>query len=119
MNAAIIYAAFALGALPTVSEPAHCDQIELNWVYNDDGGLWLKQVIFWRWDARVGWAAEGWRRWQEPATLRRTSNGWRYEAPGISVEAPSVLRSWTQFDREAANRAEWPVERRQLSTDLR
>ena len=40
--------------------------------------------------------------------------GWRYEAPGISVECREFCETWTQYDREAANRDEWPVEWRAI-----
>ena len=99
--------------LPVGSEPVRCDQIELNRVYNDDGQLWLEQVIFWRWEPAVGWACEGWRR-LDHGRLRKTPHGWRWEEPGLCVEARVMRQSWTQYDRELVNRDEWPVERRRL-----
>lgn len=100
--------------LPHTPEPIRCDQIELNRVYNDDGHLWLKQVIFWRWEPAVGWVAEGWRR-LDHGRLRKTPHGWRWEEPGLCVEAPLMRQSWTQYDREAENRDEWPVASRRLN----
>lgn len=99
--------------LPISHEPVTCDQIELNRVYNDDGQLWLEQVIFWRWEPAVGWACEGWRR-LDHGRLRKTPRGWRWEEPGRCVEARVMRQSWTQYDRELVNRDEWPVERRRL-----
>ena len=46
---------------PVGKRPAQIDAIEVNRVYNDDGQLWLEQVIFWRWEQCVGLVAEGWR----------------------------------------------------------
>lgn len=100
--------------LPVGSEPARCDQLELNRVYNDDGQLWLEQVIFWRWEPAVGWACEGWRR-LDHGRLRKVPRGWRWEEPGLCVEAPLMRQTWTQFDREAEARDEWPVGRRKLN----
>ena len=41
---------------------AKCDRIELNRVYNDDGNLWLEQVIFWRWEpTEADFVCHGWR----------------------------------------------------------
>ncbi len=99
--------------LPRSPESVRCDQIELNLVYNDDGRLWLSQVLFWRWEPTVGWACEGWRR-ADQGLLRTTPRGWRWEERGLSIEAPQLRRSWTQFDREALNRSEWLVEWRTL-----
>ena len=101
--------------LPVGSEPARCDRIELNRVYNDDGKLWLSQVIFWRWEPCVGWVAEGWRR-LDHGKLRKVPNGWRWEEPWhATVEAPLMRQTWTQYDREAVNREEWPVASRRLN----
>lgn len=102
--------------LPVGSEPARCDQIELNRVYNDDGQLWLEQVIFWRWEpTEADFVCHGWRRWQcQESRMRKIPGGWRYEAPGISVECREFCESWTQYDREAVSREIWPIERRAI-----
>lgn len=100
--------------LPHTPEPVRCDHIELNRVYNDDGRLWLEQVIFWRWEPCVGWVAEGWRR-LDHGRLRKTTNGWRWEEPGLCVEARVMRKTWTQYDHEAENREEWPVASRRLN----
>lgn len=100
--------------LPVGSEPARCDRIELNRVYNDDGQLWLEQVIFWRWEPAVGWACEGWRR-LDHGRLRKTPHGWRWEEPRhATIEAPVMRQTWTQYDREVENHEVWPIERRKL-----
>ena len=100
--------------LPVGKRPSQVDAIEVNRVYNDDGNLWLEQVIFWRWEPAVGWACEGWRR-LDHGRLRKTPHGWRWEEPGLCVEAPLMRQSWTQYDREAVNREEWPVSSRRLN----
>ena len=95
---------------------AKCDRIELNRVYNDDGNLWLEQVIFWRWEpTEADFVCHGWRRWKcQEARMRKIPGGWRYEAPGISVECREFCESWTQYDREAVSREIWPIERRAI-----
>lgn len=88
----------------SIRPEATCDRMEVNHVYNDDGRLELKQVIFWNWDHRYGYVSSGWRRWGADDRLRRTPTGWRYESPSLSVNSPSLSVSWTQYDREVAGR---------------
>lgn len=103
-----------LAFLPLAEPVEHVDRIEINRVYNDEGDLWLSQVIFWRWEPVIAdWACEGWRR-TDQGNLRKVPGGWRWEQGSLLVEAPEACHTHTQYDREAANRDYWPLERRRL-----
>ena len=91
----------------------YCDQIEVNSVYDSDGRLWLKQVIFWRWDDRCGWLADGWQL-SSSGRIRSTPRGYRWESRTATVETPQVTQTWTQVDRERENAEQHPGCRRAL-----
>ena len=80
----------------------YCDRIELNRVYDAQGCETFAQVIFWS-DGHV-------RDWKiaDHVRLERTADNWAATwhdgCEWRRVVAPRLVTTWTQYDREVADR---------------
>ncbi len=111
-------AACAVPQTPTVRDEV--DIIELNHVYDGDGQLVLRQLIFWEWRPQAArHHVVAWRLWKvgEPRPLRDWPRGGYtllfHDGQILRCVRAEVFReTWTQFDREISDR-------RRLSQDGR
>ena len=95
------------------------DVIELNHVYDDRGEIRFHQLIYWRWHVSDRkYHVAHWRMVDEHYYVARHGIGWRdsYQMPDFgvryAVDANSYRETWTSYDREIIDHAEWPVDRR-------
>jgi hypothetical protein len=121
---AITRSTLVAGALTLVpATPLVCDQVdvlELNCVYDGEGRLLLRQMIFWDWrHDQSRYEVVAWRLWQDdfPLPVRDWHSGafvllWSDAETLRSVRARAFWQTWTQHDPEMEDR-------RQLSQHLR
>jgi hypothetical protein len=113
---AITRTTIVAGALSLVpATPLVCDQVdllELNCVYDGDGRLMLRQMIFWDWQGdQARYQVVAWRLWQEdfPLPTRDWRTGafvllWSDAETLRSVRARAFWQTWTQHDPEMEDR---------------
>jgi hypothetical protein len=113
---AICRSAIVASALSLVpATPMVCDRVdvlELNCVYDSDGRLMLRQMIFWDWRReRFRYEVVAWRLWKDdsPEPLRDWETGefqllWSDGEVLRSVRARVYWQTWTQHDPELADR---------------
>ena len=106
-----------VAAQPTTS--ISVDVIELNHVYDDRCQIRFHQLIYWRWHVSDRkFHVAHWRMVDEQHYVARHGLGFRdcYQMPDFgmryTVDANSYRETWTQYDRELLDHAEWPVDRR-------
>ena len=103
-----------------------CDLIELNSFYDDYGRLTFQQIIFYDWSHDEGrYQVRAWRLVKHPAQLpqRDWINGgyvttWSDGELLRVVRCGEVSETFTQFDRELAERDALPKERRAELTTM-
>ena len=100
-----------------------CDVIEINSLYDGEGGLVFQQIIFWDWGGRTGRRVVAWRLWKDPTkTPTRKHTGewevvWQDGKVLRRVTACCFRRTWTQFDPELADRKNFPRDKRRGLTN--
>lgn len=120
----LLQTAILVGTLNLVpAAPPVCDEVDLvvlNHVYDAHGRLVLHQIIFWDWNAAAArYQVVAWRLWKdERLSPQRDWLGggyvllWHDDDVLRRVRASSRLETWTQHDREIADRQRLPQSRR-------
>ena len=97
--------------IPYVPPPAIVEVVELNHVYDDEGRRVFSQVILWDWCARdSSHHVRDWAYVDKPPYAKVSGNT-AYVPSGRGVQVikgRAVRETWSQYDREAMDRAEVP-----------